>query len=142
MKISVPWTRNIFLKCKFIVSSVNTEFHVNDHKVYINLIFSLIKLSVSFSVLTLIPSLTWAIAKGVAQGDNCWMVDTNGYQWINDGFRIGVLAVNTFLLLDIIRVMLLKMKHGNTSRQTKYIYLNQIGNTLTTRQKKIMLWAY
>ncbi|KAJ8911669.1 hypothetical protein NQ315_014028 [Exocentrus adspersus] len=71
------------------------------------------------AVLTLIPSLTWAIAKGASQGDNCWMVDSDGYQWINDGFRIAVLSVNTFLLLDIIRVMLLKMKHGNTSRQTK-----------------------
>ncbi|XP_018563449.1 calcitonin gene-related peptide type 1 receptor-like isoform X2 [Anoplophora glabripennis] len=91
---------------KIIVKSFTNEIHIK-------------YLYAAVAVLTLVPSMAWAITKGASHGDNCWMVDTNGYQWINDGFRIAVLAVNTFLLLDIIRIMLLKMKHGNTTRQTK-----------------------
>ncbi|KAJ8962094.1 hypothetical protein NQ318_018048, partial [Aromia moschata] len=94
------------------------------------------------AVLTFLPTLIWSISMGVTNSDNCWMVDSDGFQWINDGFRITILAINTLLLLDIIRVMLMKMKHGSTTRQTKYIYLYQIGYSLTPRQKKNMLAAF
>ncbi|KAJ8939580.1 hypothetical protein NQ314_011077 [Rhamnusium bicolor] len=93
-------------------------------------------------VLTAVPTIAWAIAKGVTHGDNCWMVDSDGFQWINDGFRIAILAINTFLLLDILRVMIMKLRQGSTSRQTKYIYLYQIGNKFTSRQKKRMQAAF
>ncbi|KAJ8983284.1 hypothetical protein NQ317_010534 [Molorchus minor] len=76
-------------------------------------------LYITVAVLTVVPTLIWAITLGATNTENCWMVDTDGFQWINDGFRITILTINTLLLLDIIRVMLMKMKHGSTTRQTK-----------------------
>lgn len=48
------------------------------------------------------------------------MVEDSGYQWIVDGFRIAVLAINTLLLLDIIRVLLMKLRQHTTANHAKY----------------------
>jgi hypothetical protein len=74
----------------------------------------------TFSVLTFLPSLIWATARATAGGANCWMVDDSQDQWIPDGFRIAILAINFIFLIDIIRVMALKLKRGKTSQQTRY----------------------
>ncbi|RZC36468.1 corticotropin-releasing factor receptor 2, partial [Asbolus verrucosus] len=71
------------------------------------------------AVLSFLPSLIWATARGLNEGTDCWMVDNTKDQWIPDGFRIAILAVNFIFLLDIIRVMTLKLKHSNTSQQAK-----------------------
>lgn len=68
--------------------------------------------------MTFIFSLCWAIAMAAKKAENCWMVNMDGLQWTLDGFRIAVLMVNTILLADIIRVMILKLKHGSTTKQT------------------------
>jgi hypothetical protein len=73
----------------------------------------------TFSVLTFLPSLIWATARATAGGANCWMVDDSQDQWIPDGFRIAILAINFIFLIDIIRVMALKLKRGKTSQQTR-----------------------
>jgi hypothetical protein len=70
-------------------------------------------------VLTFLPSLIWATARATAGGANCWMVDDSQDQWIPDGFRIAILAINFIFLIDIIRVMALKLKRGKTSQQTR-----------------------
>ncbi|XP_064212169.1 calcitonin gene-related peptide type 1 receptor [Tribolium castaneum] len=70
--------------------------------------------------LSFLPSLIWATTRAGHGGTDCWMVDDNSNdQWIPDGFRIAILAINFLLLFDIIRVMALKLKRGNTSQQTK-----------------------
>lgn len=71
-----------------------------------------------FSVLTFLPSLIWAICLGALEAQSCWMVDIHGFQWIVDSFRITILAINIILLLDIVRVMLLKLKRKSTTKQT------------------------
>ncbi|CAG9864126.1 unnamed protein product [Phyllotreta striolata] len=63
-------------------------------------------------------SICWAISMAVKKAENCWMVDVDGLQWTLDGYRIAVLIINTFLLMDIMRVMLCKLKHGSLTKQT------------------------
>ncbi|XP_022919278.2 calcitonin gene-related peptide type 1 receptor-like isoform X1 [Onthophagus taurus] len=65
---------------------------------------------------SLIPSLCWAIVSSIFNNQTCWMVDENGYQWITDGFKYFILAINLLLLLDIIRVLL--TGRVQTDRQT------------------------
>lgn len=74
----------------------------------------------NISVLSLTPTLIWAIFKGIYNNEYCWMVEKYGYQWIVDGFRIAVLVINTLLLLDIIRVLLMKLKQHTTTSHAKY----------------------
>ncbi|XP_019875501.2 calcitonin receptor-like [Aethina tumida] len=76
-------------------------------------------LSLVSVVLSLVPSLIWATLKGVNEGGYCWMVDSNNEQWTGDGFRILVLIINILILVDIIRIIFTRMRHGGTSRQTK-----------------------
>lgn len=73
-----------------------------------------------FSALSAIPTLVWAIFKGLYNNEYCWMVEDSGYQWIVDGFRIAVLALNTLLLLDILRVLFVKLKQHTTASHAKY----------------------
>ncbi|CAG9769263.1 unnamed protein product [Ceutorhynchus assimilis] len=78
-----------------------------------------INLYIVVAVLTFLPSLIWATIVGVNERTSCWTVDSHGEQWAVDSFRVIILLINTFLLLDIIRVMISKMKQGGTTRQTK-----------------------
>ncbi|KAH1022500.1 hypothetical protein HUJ04_011893 [Dendroctonus ponderosae] len=71
------------------------------------------------AVLTFLPSIIWASIVAANERTSCWMVDTNGEQWSVDSFRMVILFINTVLLLDIVRVMISKMKQGGTTRQTK-----------------------
>ncbi|XP_076250715.1 corticotropin-releasing factor receptor 2-like isoform X1 [Rhynchophorus ferrugineus] len=71
------------------------------------------------AALTFIPSIIWAGIMVNFEATDCWAVDRNGAQWSVDSFRIVILLINTFLLLDIIKVMVSKMKQGGTTRQTK-----------------------
>lgn len=79
----------------------------------------LVTLYIAVGALTLIPSIIWASVVATNDRDSCWVVDTNGEQWALDSFRVVILIINTILLLDIIRIMLSKMKQGGTTRQTK-----------------------
>lgn len=79
---------------------------------------------VMFLVLSITPTLIWAIIKGANNDQYCWTVETGGYQWISDGFRIAVLAINMLLLLDIIRILLLKLKQHTTTNHAKYLHPN------------------
>ncbi|XP_066156285.1 corticotropin-releasing factor receptor 2-like [Euwallacea fornicatus] len=78
----------------------------------------MITIYVVITVLTFLPSLIWATILGVKHRISCWVVDTNGEQWSVDSFRLLILIINAVLLLDIIRIMLSKMKQGNTTTQT------------------------
>lgn len=55
--------------------------------------------------------------------ENCWMADSSWYQWIPDGFRIAILAINIILLLDIIRALLCKLRKNISAQHTKYTYI-------------------
>nr|CAD7202965.1 unnamed protein product [Timema douglasi] len=61
-------------------------------------------------VVTIFPVVAWIILRATKEDTDCWSTDDNGYQWINDGTRITLLAINTLLMADIIRVLLTKLK--------------------------------
>lgn len=69
------------------------------------------------------------------------MVDTNGEQWSVDSFRVVILVINTLLLMDIIRVMLFKMKQRGPTKQTKLVETHISGN-VTNSQKSILGWHF
>ncbi|KAF5303503.1 hypothetical protein FQR65_LT08202 [Abscondita terminalis] len=70
-------------------------------------------------VLSFLPTTIWAILMAVNLNNNCWTVDTSWYHWITDAFRIGVLCLNVLLLLNIVRVLLKKLKRNVTAKETK-----------------------
>lgn len=74
------------------------------------------------AVLTLLPSIIWVSVVASHHRESCWMVDTNGEQWSVDSFRVVILVINTLLLMDIIRVMLFKMKQKGPTKQTKVAF--------------------
>lgn len=58
----------------------------------------------------------------VNEKDNCWMVDSDSwFQWITDGYKYVILAINSTLLMDIFRVLIFKLKHRRSSGNTKYV---------------------
>ncbi|EEZ99292.1 corticotropin-releasing factor receptor 2 [Tribolium castaneum] len=73
----------------------------------------------AFFVLSCCPALIWALLRGLHQGEFCWVVDNTGDQWVTDAFRLTILTVNFVLLVDIIRVIVLKLRHDSVSQQTK-----------------------
>ncbi|GLV31159.1 Pigment-dispersing factor receptor [Carabus blaptoides fortunei] len=70
-------------------------------------------------VLTLGPTLIWAIFKALYNNFDCWIRDELGHQWILDGSRYLMLGVNVILLLDIIRVLVWKLKRNNGTQHAK-----------------------
>ncbi|XP_028131377.1 calcitonin gene-related peptide type 1 receptor isoform X2 [Diabrotica virgifera virgifera] len=78
----------------------------------------MIHIYIVLAALTFTFSIVWAIIMGVKDAPHCWMVDLDGLQWTVDGFRIAVLVINGIMLADIIRVMILKLRHGSTTKQT------------------------
>ncbi|XP_044258670.1 corticotropin-releasing factor receptor 2-like [Tribolium madens] len=72
-----------------------------------------------FFVLSCLPSLIWALLRSLHHGEYCWVIDNTGDQWVTDGFRLTILTINFLLLMDILRVMILKLKHNSVSQQTK-----------------------
>nr|CAD7449714.1 unnamed protein product [Timema bartmani] len=74
-------------------------------------------------VVTIFPVVAWIILRATKENTDCWSTDDAGYQWINDGTRITLLAINTLLMADIIRVLLTKLKavkswHSDKIRRT------------------------
>lgn len=76
-----------------------------------------------FIVLSIIPSVIWAVIKGVYSNDFCWLVENNdSYHWIHwiiDGYRLATLAINLLLLTDILRVLWFKVAKNADS--TTYV---------------------
>lgn len=79
---------------------------------------------ICISVLTLVPALIWALFKALYNNSDCWIRDEFGHQWILDGSRYLMLGVNVILLLDIIRVLLWKLKRNDGTQHTKYYYVS------------------
>uniref|UniRef100_A0A452EEW0 Calcitonin receptor n=1 Tax=Capra hircus TaxID=9925 RepID=A0A452EEW0_CAPHI len=77
--------------------------------------------------LPLLPSTAHAIARALLFNDNCWLsVDTN-LLYIIHGPVMGALVLNFFFLLNIIRVLVKKIKE---SQEDSYMYLKAVRATL------------
>ncbi|CAK1598779.1 unnamed protein product [Parnassius mnemosyne] len=69
-------------------------------------------------VIALVPAFAWAIVMGLMNDHSCWIVYTVEHvQWILDAPRIAILLINTVLFVDILRVLLTKLRNTENSYQ-------------------------
>lgn len=90
-------------------------------------------------VLSLVPILIWAAVKATLDNVKCWIVDESWYFWIIDSSRYAMLGVNLLLLLDIIRVLVWKLKKSSTLQHIKYYYVSVKGHMSL---KQVILKAF
>ncbi|XP_049869896.1 PDF receptor-like [Pectinophora gossypiella] len=70
------------------------------------------------AVITIAPVVTWAVMMGVYDDHSCWMVYTIPHvQWIMDGPRVAILLINTGLFIDVLRVLLTKIRNSENANQ-------------------------
>ncbi|CAG4969531.1 unnamed protein product [Parnassius apollo] len=69
-------------------------------------------------VIALVPALAWAIVMSLMNDHSCWIVYTVEHvQWTLDAPRIAILLINTVLFVDILRVLLTKLRNTENSYQ-------------------------
>ncbi|GBP53512.1 Calcitonin receptor [Eumeta japonica] len=70
------------------------------------------------AVITIAPVFAWGIVMGLYNDHSCWVVYTIEHiQWILDAPRICILLINTVLFLDILRVLVTKVKNAENVNQ-------------------------
>lgn len=69
-------------------------------------------------VIALVPAIAWAAVMAVYNNHSCWIVYTVDHiQWILDAPRVAILLVNTVLFIDVLRVLLTKIRNSENTNQ-------------------------
>ncbi|XP_063241422.1 calcitonin gene-related peptide type 1 receptor-like [Bacillus rossius redtenbacheri] len=76
----------------------------------------LYSLAAAIAVLPMVP---WTILRIVKYDYSCWATGAADLDWINNGTRVALLAINFILMLDIIRVLLTKLRGVNSWHSDK-----------------------
>ncbi|XP_063377538.1 uncharacterized protein LOC134664722 [Cydia fagiglandana] len=72
----------------------------------------------SGAVIAIVPVIAWSIVMGILDDHSCWVVYTvNNIQWILDAPRLAVLLINTALFIDVLRVLLTKIRNSENANQ-------------------------
>lgn len=72
----------------------------------------------SGAVIAIVPVIAWSIVMGLLDDHSCWVVYTvNHIQWILDTPRLAVLLINTALFIDVLRVLLTKIRNSENANQ-------------------------
>ncbi|CAH2071311.1 unnamed protein product, partial [Iphiclides podalirius] len=75
-------------------------------------------LYIAGAVIAIVPALVWAIVMGLLNDHSCWIVYTVDHiQWILDAPRIAILLINSVLFIDILRVLLTKLRNSENANQ-------------------------
>ncbi|CAH2105740.1 unnamed protein product [Euphydryas editha] len=70
------------------------------------------------AVIAIIPVVAWATVMALHNDHSCWVVYTvNHIQWLLDGPRIIILVLNTILFVDVLRVLLTKLRNSENANQ-------------------------
>lgn len=70
------------------------------------------------AVIALAPAIAWAAVMAVHNDHSCWLIYTVPHiQWILDVPRIAILLVNTGLFIDVLRVLLTKIRNSENANQ-------------------------
>ncbi|KAM3967358.1 neuropeptide receptor B3 [Aphomia sociella] len=70
------------------------------------------------SVIAIVPVIAWAVVMGIHDDHSCWLIYTIGYiQWILDAPRVAILLINTILFVDVMRVLLTKVRNSENANQ-------------------------
>ncbi|KAJ0178794.1 hypothetical protein K1T71_005569 [Dendrolimus kikuchii] len=69
-------------------------------------------------VITLVPVIAWAFVMAYHNDHSCWVVYTVEHiQWILDAPRVTILLINTGLFIDVLRVLLTKLRNSENANQ-------------------------
>ncbi|CAH0605831.1 unnamed protein product [Chrysodeixis includens] len=70
------------------------------------------------AVVAIIPVVAWATVMAIHNDHSCWLVYTLSHvQWIIDAPRIAILLINTGLFIDVMRVLLTKIRNSENTNQ-------------------------
>lgn len=71
-----------------------------------------------FLVIAVVPVVAWSIVMGIHDNHSCWVVYTiDNIQWILDAPRLAILVINTALFIDVLRVLLTKIRNSENANQ-------------------------
>ncbi|XP_049437560.1 calcitonin gene-related peptide type 1 receptor [Epinephelus fuscoguttatus] len=69
----------------------------------------------------IIPAITYAVARGLYYDDKCWISSHTHLVYITHGPIQAALLVNFFFLLNIVRVLITKLKETHCAESTAYM---------------------
>ncbi|XP_068631143.1 uncharacterized protein [Battus philenor] len=70
------------------------------------------------AVIAIVPVLAWAVVMSLWNNHSCWIVYTVDHvQWILDAPRVAILLINSILFIDILRVLLTKLRNSENANQ-------------------------
>ncbi|CAN9515850.1 unnamed protein product [Ophioblennius macclurei] len=72
-------------------------------------------------VFPVVPTITYAVARGFFMNDNCWISAHSHTLYIIHGPIQAALIVNFFFLLNIVRVLITKLKETHCAESTAYM---------------------
>ncbi|XP_038160833.1 calcitonin gene-related peptide type 1 receptor [Cyprinodon tularosa] len=72
-------------------------------------------------VFPIIPAITYAVARGLYYNDNCWIGAETYLLYIIHGPIHAALIVNLFFLLNVIRVLITKLRKTHCAESTTYM---------------------
>ncbi|KAM6202306.1 calcitonin receptor [Rhynchocyon petersi] len=79
----------------------------------------------------MLPNLIHAIARATHFNDNCWLSTDTHLLYIIHGPIMGILVLNFFFLLDVIRVLAMKMRQNHVNEFRLYIRVIRAALILT-----------
>ncbi|XP_041859190.1 calcitonin gene-related peptide type 1 receptor-like isoform X1 [Melanotaenia boesemani] len=69
----------------------------------------------------IVPAITYAVARGLFYNDMCWISSNTNLLYITQGPIQAALLVNLFFLLNIVRVLITKLKKTHCAESTAYM---------------------
>uniref|UniRef100_A0A8D0AC04 Calcitonin gene-related peptide type 1 receptor-like n=1 Tax=Sander lucioperca TaxID=283035 RepID=A0A8D0AC04_SANLU len=69
----------------------------------------------------IVPAITYAVARGLFFDDKCWISSNTHLHYIIQGPIQAALIVNLFFLLNIVRVLITKLKETHCAESTAYM---------------------
>ncbi|KAL4707927.1 hypothetical protein ACJJTC_013718 [Scirpophaga incertulas] len=70
------------------------------------------------AVIAITPVIAWAVVMAVYNDHSCWLIyQVDHIQWILDAPRVAILLVNTGLFIDVLRVLLTKIRNAENANQ-------------------------
>ncbi|XP_073943157.1 uncharacterized protein [Choristoneura fumiferana] len=70
------------------------------------------------AVIAVVPVVAWSVVMGIHDNHSCWVVYTiDNIQWILDAPRLAILVINTVLFIDVLRVLLTKIRNSENANQ-------------------------
>ena len=73
-----------------------------------------------FAVFPLIPTAIYAVIRGLNYDFNCWVTPIEAYEWVLNTPCLVSLVVNMIFLINIIRILVSKLRTAHTNEPSQY----------------------